>query len=127
MKAVIKETLRLHPPVPLLLPRECREPGETGGYDVSVGTRVLINGWAINRDPEFWEDPESFKPERFLDNGIEFVEYLPFGGGRRICPGIAFGVACVDLALAQLVSHFDWKLPGGAKPESLDMTRGLRY
>nr|XP_027089505.1 premnaspirodiene oxygenase-like [Coffea arabica] len=114
--AVIKETLRLHPPVPLLLPRECREPCETGGYDVSVGTRVLIDGWAINRDPEFWEDPESFKPERFLDNGIEFVgsnfEYLPFGGGRRICPGIAFGVASVDLALAQLVSHFDWKLPG---------------
>ncbi|XP_027185196.1 cytochrome P450 71D7-like [Coffea eugenioides] len=125
-EAVIKETLRLHPPVPLLLPRECREPCETGGYDVSVGTRVLIDGWAINRDPEFWEDPESFKPERFLDNGIEFVgsnfEYLPFGGGRRICPGIAFGVASVDLALAQLVSHFDWKLPGGAKPESLDMT-----
>lgn len=126
LTAVIKETLRLHPPAPLLLPRECKGACEIGGYDIPVGTRVLINGWAINRDPEFWEDPESFKPERFLDTGIEFVgsnfEYLPFGGGRRICPGIAFGMANVDLALAQLLYHFDWKLPGGAKPESLDMT-----
>ncbi|KAL2475772.1 Cytochrome [Abeliophyllum distichum] len=129
LKMVIKETLRLHPPLPFLLPRICRESKEIDGYDVPINTRVILNAFAINRDPEYWEDAESFKPERFANSGIEFIgpdfEYLPFGGGRRICPGISFGLASVEFLLAQLLYHFNWKLPDGMKPEDLDMTEIL--
>ncbi|CAA3030693.1 premnaspirodiene oxygenase-like [Olea europaea subsp. europaea] len=129
MKMVIKETLRLHPPVPLLIPRVCREHREIDGYDIPIETRVILNAFAINRDPEYWEDAESFKPERFAGSEIEFIgpnfEFLPFGGGRRICPGISFGLASVEFLLAQLLYHFDWKLPDGMKPEDLDMTEIL--
>ncbi|XP_019179448.1 PREDICTED: premnaspirodiene oxygenase-like [Ipomoea nil] len=130
LKMVIKETLRLHPPIPLLLPRECREEREIEGYVIPPKTKVIVNAWAINRDPEHWKDPESFKPERFRDNndGMEYMtggqnmEFIPFGGGRRVCPGIAFGLANVELPLANLLYHFRWKLPDGTKPADVDMT-----
>lgn len=128
LKLVIKETLRLHPPLPLLLPRECREQCKIGGYDIPVKTRVIINAWAINRDPQVWQDAEKFEPERFVESSIESIgpnfEYIPFGGGRRICPGISFGMASVELLLAQLLYHFDWALPvreGKTKAEMPDM------
>ncbi|KAL2495487.1 Cytochrome [Forsythia ovata] len=129
LKMVLKETLRLHPPLPLLLPRICREPKEIDGYDIPINTRVILNAFAINRDPEYWEDAESFKPERFANSGIEFIgpnfEFLPFGGGRRICPGISFGLANAEFLLAQLLYHFNWKLPDRMKLEDLDMTEIL--
>jgi cytochrome P450 len=122
---VIRETLRLHPPVSLLLPRECREPCTIDGYEIPIKTKVIINVWAIGRDPAYWHDVESFIPERFDNSSIDFkgtyFEYIPFGAGRRMCPGVLFGVANVELPLARLLYQFDWKLPGWLKPEDLDM------
>ncbi|KAH6838123.1 hypothetical protein C2S53_001214 [Perilla frutescens var. hirtella] len=126
LKFVIKETLRLHPPGPFLLPRESRERCEINGYEIPAKTWVLINAWAIGRDPKYWEEGESFKPERFLEKTVDFkasrLEYIPFGAGRRICPGIGFGIANIEIQLAMLLYHFDWILPNGIKPEELDMT-----
>lgn len=126
LKLVIKETLRLHPPAPLLFPKECRETCKINGFDIPTKAKVIINAWAIGRDPKYWNDPESFIPERFLDSSIDFqgnnFEYIPFGSGRRICPGISFGNAIMELSLAMLLYHFNWKLPNGLKYEDLDMT-----
>ncbi|CAN0921600.1 Cytochrome P450 71D8 [Linum grandiflorum] len=126
MNAVIKEALRLHPAGPLLVPRESIEDVVIDGYMIPTGTRVMINVWAIGRDPSYWDDPETFYPERFLDCTTDFkgrdFEFIPFGAGRRMCSGMAFGVAIVQLALANLLYHFDWKLPGGMKSEDLDMS-----
>ncbi|MED6212152.1 hypothetical protein PIB30_080469 [Stylosanthes scabra] len=126
LKLVIKETLRLHVPLPLI-PRECTEKCMIGGYEIGVGTRVMVNAWAIARDPEYWHDAERFMPERFDGNcPIDFrgnsFEYLPFGGGRRICPGITFSLASIMFPLALLLYHFNWELPNAMKPEDLDMT-----
>ncbi|XP_049366161.1 premnaspirodiene oxygenase-like [Solanum verrucosum] len=86
----------------------------------------MVNVWALGRDPKYWDDAESFKPERFEQCSVDFIgnnfEYLPFGGGRRICPGISFGLANVYLPLAQLLYHFDWKLPNGMEPKDLNLT-----
>lgn len=127
LKSVIKEVLRLHPPAPLLLPRECRENCVIGeGYEIPAKTKVIVNAWAIGRDPKYWNDPESFYPERFLDSCVDFkgtnFEYVPFGAGRRMCPGRSFGMINVELPLALLLYHFDWRLPMGMKHEDLDMT-----
>jgi cytochrome P450 len=126
LKAVIKEVLRLHPPAPVLMPRESREPVKINGYDIPAKTRIYVNAWAIGRDPELWENPEEFKPERFLDSPVDYkgqhYEFIPFGAGRRSCPGTNFGIASVELALAQLLHIFDWKLPPGVAPKDLDMT-----
>jgi cytochrome P450 len=126
---VIKETLRLHPPVPLLLPRECRQTCRVMGYDVPIGTKVLVNVWAISRDSDFWHDGEEFRPERFGSSNVDFrgtdFEYTPFGAGRRVCPGMMLGLANMELVLASLLYHFDWELPDGAKAEELDMTEAF--
>lgn len=126
MKAVIKETFRLHPPAPVLVPRESMEQVTIDGYDIPAKTRIFVNAWAIGRDPQSWEDPEAFKPERFLDSSIDFkgqdFELIPFGAGRRICPAMTFGTASVELALAQLLHSFDWELPPGVTAKDLDMT-----
>ncbi|CAL4994525.1 unnamed protein product [Urochloa decumbens] len=123
---VIKETMRLHPPVPLLLPRKCREDCKVMGYNIPKGTVVFVNVWGICRDPKYWDDPEEFKPERFESNKLDYkgtdFEYLPFGAGRRICPAINLGVANIDLALARLLYHFDWKLPDGMEPKDVDLS-----
>ncbi|KAJ1275069.1 hypothetical protein BS78_05G107800 [Paspalum vaginatum] len=125
LKLVIKETLRLHPPVPLMLPRKCRETCKIMGYDIPKGTVVFVNVWAICRNPKYWDDPEEFRPERFEDCNLDYkgtnYEFLPFGSGRRICPGINIGLANIDLALASLLYHFDWKLPDGMEPKDIDV------
>ncbi|CAL9774274.1 unnamed protein product [Musa acuminata subsp. burmannicoides] len=125
LKSIVKETLRLHPPISLIS-RLCRKTCEVLGYEIDAGTPVLVNAWAINRDPQYWEEAESFRPERFEGKSIDFkggnFEYLPFGAGRRICPGMGFGLATVHLSLAQLLLYFDWKLPDGRKPEEVDMS-----
>ncbi|KAM0885239.1 hypothetical protein ACQ4PT_030474 [Festuca glaucescens] len=130
MRLVIKEALRLHLPVPLLVPRECRSDGcQILGFDVPKGTMVLVNAWAISRDPAYWDAPEEFVPERFERAGIDFkgadMEYTPFGAGRRICPGMAFGLANMELALAGLLYHFDWEMPSGLQASELDMTEEM--
>jgi cytochrome P450 len=129
LKLVIKETLRLHPAAPLLLPRQARESCNILGYDVPKGTTVMVNAWAIGRDPRYWDDPEEFKPERFESGTIDFkgldFEYIPFGAGRRICPGMAFAQSNIELTLAALLYHFDWKLACGLEPSELDMTEDI--
>lgn len=129
LKLVIKETMRLHPAAPLLIPREAMETSEILGYDIPKGTKVLVNAWAIGRDPTHWEDPDEFKPERFETCMVDFkgtnFEYIPFGAGRRICPGMTFAEANMEIVLAALLYHFDWELPGGTKPEDVDMTEEM--
>ncbi|KAL0417246.1 UNVERIFIED_CONTAM: cytochrome [Sesamum latifolium] len=124
LKAVIKETLRLHPPI-TFVGRQAREDVKVMGYDVGAGTMVITNIWAIGRDPASWDEPEKFKPERFLTCSVDFkgldFELIPFGAGRRGCPGTAFGMASVELVLANLVHKFEWELPKGMKSEDLDM------
>lgn len=129
LKLIVKETLRLHTPGPLLLPRECQEPCDFLGYDVLKGTIVLVNAWAICRDPKYWDEPEVFKPERFEEKEFDFMgtdsRYTPFCAGRRIYPGIAFALANVELILAALLFHCDWQLPPGVKPSELDMAEEM--
>ncbi|MBA0681258.1 hypothetical protein Goari_023076 [Gossypium aridum] len=128
VKAVIKESIRLHPAVPLVL-RECREDCRLDGYNIPAKFKVLVNAGAIGKDPKHWDNAETFCPERFLDNSIDFkgtdFKYIPFGAGRRICPGISFALSNIELPIANLLYHFDWKLPNGMKPEDLDMTEAL--
>ncbi|KAH6763559.1 hypothetical protein C2S52_020992 [Perilla frutescens var. hirtella] len=125
LKLVVKEALRLHPPVPLL-PRQCREECKAAGYSIPVKTKVMINVWSMGRDPNYWDDPEIFQPERFLLKEIDYLgnqlEFIPFGSGRRICPGLNFGLANVELPLAKLLYHFDWKLPYQGTMAASDMT-----
>uniref|UniRef100_A0ACD5YRJ3 Uncharacterized protein n=1 Tax=Avena sativa TaxID=4498 RepID=A0ACD5YRJ3_AVESA len=130
LKLVIKETLRLNTPVSLLLSRECRETCKVMGYDVPKGTTVFVNAWAIGRDPKYWADAEDFVPERFESGGaVDFsgtdFEYIPFGAGRRMCPGMALGLASHEIVLASLLYHFDWELPAGVSPSEMDMTEEM--
>ncbi|CAN6372149.1 unnamed protein product [Urochloa humidicola] len=130
LRAVVKETLRLHPPVPLLIPHLSMADCDINGYTIPSGTRVIINSWDICRDPKSWEKPEEFMPERFMDGGrvadIDFkgndFQFTPFGAGRRMCPGINFGLATINIMLANLMYCFDWTLPGAIKKEDIDMT-----
>ncbi|KAM1397681.1 hypothetical protein ACFX2I_015228 [Malus domestica] len=126
LKAVIKETLRLHPPLPLLVPRIAAQDVEIGGYKIKAKTHVMINAWQIGRDPKLYEKPEEFEPERFLNSEIDYkgndFQLIPFGAVRRVCPGIQFAMAVNEIALANIVHKFDWTLPGGASGEDLDMT-----
>ncbi|KAF6157510.1 hypothetical protein GIB67_004448 [Kingdonia uniflora] len=125
LQLVIKETLRLHPPISLFIPRESLENTKIQGYDIPAKTRVIINAWAIGRDPVSWEDPEEFRPKRFMNSTIDYkghdFELIPFGAGRRGCPGTMFAIANVELGLANLLYRFDWTLPGGLSGEKLDM------
>lgn len=130
LKLVIKESLRLHPPAPLLVPREtignCTIAHK---YEIPAKTRVIFNASAIGTDPKYWKNPEQFFPERFLDSDIDFrgqhFELLPFGSGRRGCPGINFALSLVELALANLLFFFNWELLEGMSPEDLDMEESL--
>lgn len=133
LKAVLKETLRLHTPLPLLIPRESTQYVKLLGYDIAQGTQVMINAWAIARDPSIWEEPEKFKPERFLNSSIDYkglhFEFLPFGAGRRGCPGIQFAIVINELTLANIVYKYDLALPNEGRPEELDMSEvsGLTF
>jgi len=125
LQAVVKETLRLYPPCPLLTPRELRENCTLSGYNVKKRTRLISNLWKIHTDSNVWEDPLKFKPERFLTThkdidirGYDF-ELLPFGSGRRICPGIYFSLQMVHLTLASVLHSFDIL---SSPPNRIDMT-----
>ncbi|XP_023640606.1 cytochrome P450 76C4-like [Capsella rubella] len=125
LQAIVKETLRLHPAVPLLLPREAEADVEILGFMVPKDAQVLVNVWAIGRDPNVWENTTRFEPERFLGKEIDVkgkdYELTPFGAGRRICPGLPLAVKIVSLMLASLLYSFDWKLTNGVVSEDLDM------
>ncbi|CAN0911223.1 Salviol synthase [Linum grandiflorum] len=112
-----------------LAPREGREHVMLNGRDIPTKTRVIVNAWAINRDSRYWKDAEKFYPERFVDCSTDYkgndFQFISFGAGRRMCPGMSFGMAVVKLTLANLLFHFDWKLPSNIKPESLDMTENF--
>lgn len=127
LKAVLKETLRFYAPTPLV-PREANKSFTINGYKIEPKTIIYVNGWAIQMDPEAWKDPEEFYPERFLNNEIDFkgqdFEFIPFGAGRRICPGMSLGMATVELIIANLINSFNWELPVGMKGEDID-TEGL--
>ncbi|XP_027357277.1 cytochrome P450 71A26-like [Abrus precatorius] len=117
LKAVIKEAFRLHPPVPLLLPRESVQDINVMGYEIASGTHKFVNAWAIARDPSCWDQPLEFQPERFLNSSIDVkghdFQLIPFGAGRRGCPGITFSTVLNELVMANLVHQFDWTVPHG--------------
>lgn len=126
MPMVLKETLRLHPPNPMLVPRESREDCEIMGYHIPKGTKIHVNAFAISRDPRYWDNPETFNPERFENSNVDYkgthFEFTPFGAGRRQCPAILFGMSAIEITLANLLYHFDWVLPDGVSPDLLDMS-----
>uniref|UniRef100_M4DNI2 Cytochrome P450 n=1 Tax=Brassica campestris TaxID=3711 RepID=M4DNI2_BRACM len=116
LKAVIKETLRLHPPLPLLVPHKSTQEVILRDYGIPAGTQVTINAWAIGREAATWgQDAESFRPERHLDSSVDFrghdFELIPFGAGRRICPAISFAAVLNEFVLANLVHQLNWRLP----------------
>ncbi|KAM0845071.1 hypothetical protein ACQ4PT_056629 [Festuca glaucescens] len=124
MEAIVKETMRLHPVAPMLAPRLSRQDASVGGYDIPVGTRVLVNVWSIGRDPALWDAPDQFLPERFIGSKIDVkgqdFELLPFGSGRRMCPGYSLGLKVIQVSLANLLRGFTWRPPqrghqGGVK------------
>ncbi|CAI0409811.1 unnamed protein product [Linum tenue] len=125
LQAILKETFRLHPAAPLLLPRKGGEDVEICGFIMPKGVQILVNVWAIGRDPMIWDDPNAFVPERFLGSEVSAkgnsFELLPFGAGRRICPGLPLALRILHMMLGSLIHWFDWKLPDGVEPEKLDM------
>ncbi|KAJ4756366.1 Cytochrome P450 [Rhynchospora pubera] len=129
LKIVIKETMRLHPPAPLLIPRETTETCVIQGRKVPPETRIIINARSISLDPNTWEDAEEFRPERFIDNNADFrgqdFRLVPLGVGRRSCPGINFALPVVELVLANLLYCFDWTLPACMTKEELDLEEEL--
>ncbi|CAN1275241.1 Geraniol 8-hydroxylase [Linum perenne] len=126
-KAVINETLRLHPPLPLLIPHMAMQPCKMHGYYIPKETQILVNVWGIGRDPSTWPDPLDFKPERFLDSDTldhkgQHFEFLPFGSGRRMCPALPLASRVLPLALGSLLHEFTWAFPDGLEAQDMDMS-----
>nr|ACU40926.1 cytochrome P450 family protein [Oryza sativa Japonica Group] len=133
LQAVLKEAMRLHPVGALLLPHFAMEDGvEVGGYAVPKGSTVLFNAWAIMRDAAAWERPDEFVPERFVERTpqLDFrgkdVEFMPFGSGRRLCPGLPLAERVVPFILASMLHTFEWKLPGGMTAEDVDVSEKFK-
>ncbi|XP_051123115.1 cytochrome P450 71A9-like [Andrographis paniculata] len=130
LKQVIKESFRLHPPAPLLVPRETLEKCIIDNkYEIPAKTRVFFNASAMSRDSRYWENPDEFIPERFMNRQVDYrgkhFELLPFGAGRRQCPGINFSIPLVELALANLLYRFDWELPPGMSRDDIDLEEAI--
>ncbi|KAK2999555.1 hypothetical protein RJ639_023803 [Escallonia herrerae] len=130
LKLIVRETLILHPPGPLM-PRESKEDCEINGFFIPRKTKAFVNLWAIGRDPRHWDNPDCFIPKRFEESSVNYMgtnfEYLPYGIGRRMCPGIAFGIITIELQLATMLYHFNWELADGIRPEELDMTEAFGF
>ena len=126
IECIVKETLRLHPPGPLMVPHVPTEDAKVAGYDIPKNSRVFINIWAVHRHPSAYKNPLEFDPDRFIGSDIDVkgtnYQLLPFGTGRRICPGLTMGLIMVQLGLARLLHSFDWSMPAGQTAEhDLDM------
>lgn len=127
LQAVVKETLRLYPPAQLNGFHEATEDCSLAGFHISAGTHLFINLWKLQRDPSFWSDPLEFQPERFLEKHVDVdiygnnFELLPFGSGRRVCPGITLALQVLHLTLAQLLHGFEL---GTVSDLPIDMTEG---
>ncbi|XP_068663450.1 cytochrome P450 98A2 [Aristolochia californica] len=126
LQCVAKEALRLHPPTPLMLPHKAAADVKIGGYDVPKGSNVHVNVWAVARDPAVWKDPLVFRPERFMEEDVDMKGHdfrlLPFGAGRRVCPGAQLGINLVQSMLGHLLHHFKWSPRDGVKPEEIDIS-----
>ncbi|KAG2702066.1 hypothetical protein I3760_06G073900 [Carya illinoinensis] len=129
IKMIMEETFRLHPPATLLLPRQTMAPFKLNGYEINAQSIMQVNTWAIGRDPQYWKNPEEFILERFIDSSVDYkgqnFEFLPFGAGRRGCPGMYMATSTIVLALANLLYCFNWKLPPGMKEEDINMEESL--
>ncbi|XP_076951232.1 7-ethoxycoumarin O-deethylase-like [Bidens hawaiensis] len=129
LSCIVKETLRLHSPLPLLLPRRVDTQVQLNGYTIPKGAQVLVNAWAIGRDPTVWEDPLEFKPQRFLDSRLDVrgqdFDLIPFGAGRRICPGLPLAIRMVPMMVGSLLNNFDWSVDTNIQQEALDMSEKL--
>ncbi|KAF5929989.1 hypothetical protein HYC85_030862 [Camellia sinensis] len=121
LQAIISETFRLFPAAPLLVPHISSDDCIIGGFNVPRGTLLLVNAWAIHRDPKVWDDPTSFKPERFEGGEVEGHKLMPFGMGRRACPGAGLAQRVVGLALGSLIQCFEWER---VTKETVDLTEG---
>ncbi|CAF2299477.1 hypothetical protein BRARA_D02547 [Brassica rapa] len=125
-RALVKETLRIEPVIPLLVPRRCSQNTKIAGYDIPAGTTVNVNAWAVSRDEKEWgPNADEFRPERFFEKDVDFkgtdYEFIPFGSGRRMCPGMRLGSAMLEVPYANLLYKFDFKLPNGMKPDEINM------
>ncbi|XP_010558094.1 PREDICTED: cytochrome P450 71A1-like [Tarenaya hassleriana] len=129
LKCVIKETTRLHPPG--IIPREIAEDVKIYGYEIPAKTKVLVNAHAIQSDPKIWEKPKEFVPERFEGTKIDYMGnhkgFIPFGFGRRNCPGMSLGVALLEDSMANLLYWYDWEMPKGSKPQDLSMDETFQF
>ena len=125
LRAVVNETLRLHIPLPTLIPHKSTRACQVGGYNIPKDTCLFVNVWAITRDPSIWGNSHEFKPERFLNKNnpidvhVKNFEFLPFGVGRRGCPGYHLASSIIELLLSNIMYTFDWKLPNG---KDIDMS-----
>ncbi|XP_065852091.1 cytochrome P450 98A2 [Euphorbia lathyris] len=126
LQCIAKEGLRMHPPTPLMLPHRANADVKIGGYDVPKGSNVHVNVWAVARDPSVWKNPNEFRPERFLEEDVDMKGHdfrlLPFGAGRRVCPGAQLGINLVTSMLGHLLHHFTWTPAPGMKPDEIDMS-----
>ncbi|KAK9698657.1 hypothetical protein RND81_08G121400 [Saponaria officinalis] len=131
LQAIVKETFRLHPAVPFLVPRKADTNVTVFGYTVPENAQILVNVWAIGRDPENWERPNSFEPERFVGSGVDVkgcdFELIPFGSGRRMCVGLPLAIRMIHLMIGSLIHGFEWKLEGGVLGEELDMSDNFAF
>ncbi|KAK9143424.1 hypothetical protein Syun_012824 [Stephania yunnanensis] len=129
LSAVIKEVMRLHPAIPFMLPHKAVETCQVLGYTIPKGFQVQLNAYAIGREPEAWPEPNTFRPERFLESDIDYqgnhFELVPFGAGRRICPGMPLAMKNTPFIVSTLVHEFDWNIPGDTPPEKLEMNEQL--
>eukprot|EP00250_Pteridium_aquilinum_P019804 c24582_g1_i2 orf=131-742(-) len=125
LQCIVKEVFRLHPVVPLLIPRISMEECKVNGYTLPAGTRMFVNVWAIGRDERVWPNANEFKPERFegkdMDLKGQHFELLPFGSGRRICLGLPMALSIIQVTIANLVNCFDWELPSGESHTCINM------
>ncbi|KAK8602269.1 hypothetical protein V6N12_052083 [Hibiscus sabdariffa] len=130
LQAVIKETFRMHPTAPLLVPRRAGSDTDLCGFKVPKGSQVLVNVWAIGRDPSIWKNPDSFMPERFLGSNIDVkgtdFRLIPFGAGRRIRPGLPLANRMLHLIIGSLINCFNWKFKDEISPDEIDMEENIR-
>lgn len=130
LMCVVKETFRLHPAGPFAIPRESMQDTKVAGYDIPQGTRVLLNFYSLGRSERIWEEPGEFRPERWAEEDLAQIQdaqfrIMPFGNGRRGCPGSHLGSTMVLLTLSRLVHGFSWTFPGGVTSETVDMSESF--